>query len=93
MDLFGYPVIAHLGIPRSIPAHLQDLSSLLSCVSSVSSLLAIAAKSSAYAADEIFILDVPKTYPLFPCCNHLMRGSRNIINRYGLRVSPCIVLR
>ena len=91
LDLFGHPVMAHLGIPRSIPAHSQNLSSLLSCVCSVSSLLAIAARSSAYAADEILTLDVPKVYPLFPCCNHLRRGSRNMINRYGLRVSPCIV--
>ena len=53
--------------------------------------MAIAAKSSAYAADEIFILDVPKIYPLLPCCNHLRRGSKNIKNKYGLRVSPCIV--
>ena len=91
LDLFGHPVMAHLGIPRSIPAHSQNLSSLLSCVCSVSSLLAIAARSSAYAADEILTLDVPKVYPLFPFCNHLRRGSRNMIKRYGLSVSPCIV--
>ena len=30
-------------------------------------------------------------YPLFSCCNHLKRGSRNMMNKYGLRVSPCIV--
>ena len=52
LDLFGHPVMAHLGIPRSIHAHSQNLSSLLSCVWSVSSLLAIAARSSAYAAEE-----------------------------------------
>ena len=91
LDLFGHPVTAHLGIPRSIPAHSQNLSSLFSCVCSDSNLLAIVARSSAYAADEILTLDVPKVYPLSPCCNHLRRGSRNIINRYGLRVSPCIV--
>ena len=91
MDLFGQPVIAHLDIPRSIPAHSQNLSSLFSCVCSVSSLLAIAARSFAYAADEIFILDVPKVYPLFSCCSHQRRDSRNMINKYGLRVSSCIV--
>ena len=42
MDLFGQLVIAHLDIPRSISAHSQNLSSLFSCVCSVSSLLAIA---------------------------------------------------
>ena len=89
--MFGHPVTAHFGIPRSIPAHSQNLSSLFSCVCSDSSLLAIAARSSAYAADEILILDVPNVYPFFPCCSHLSRGSKNMINRYGLRVSPCIV--
>ena len=90
-DLLGHPVTAHLGIPRSIPAHSQNLSSLFSCICSDANLLAIAAKSSAYAADEIVTLDVPKVYPLSPCCNHRRSGSKNIINRYGLRVSPCIV--
>ena len=91
LDLFGHPVTAHLGIPRSIPTHSQNLSSLFSCVCSVSSLLAIVARSSAYDVEEILILDVPKVYPLFPCCSHLSRGSKNMINRYGLRISPCIV--
>ena len=91
MDFFGRPVIVHLGIPRSIPAHLQNLSSLLSCICRDVNLLAIVAKSLAYAAEEIFTLDVPNVYPLFPCCSHLRRGSKNMMNRYGLRVSPCIV--
>ena len=91
LDLFGHPVTAHLDIPISIPAHSQNLSNLFSCVCSDSSLLAISARSSAYAADEILILDVPKVYLLSPCCNYLRRGSKNIINKYGLRVSPCIV--
>ena len=58
--MFGHLVIAHLGIPTSMPAHSQNLSNLLSCVCNVSSLLAIAARSSAYAADEMLTLDVPK---------------------------------
>jgi hypothetical protein len=58
LDLFGHPVTAHFGIPRSILAHSQNLSSLFSCVCSVSSLLAIAARLFAYAADEILTLDV-----------------------------------
>ena len=87
LDLFGHPVIAHLGIPRSILTHSHNLSSLLSCTCSVSSLLAIAARSSAYVADEILTLDVPKVYPLCPCYSHLRNGSMNMINRYGLRVT------
>ena len=53
LDLFGHPIIAHLEMPRSIPAQVRNLSGLLSCVCNVSSLLAIAARSSAYAADDI----------------------------------------
>ena len=91
LDLFGHPVTAHFGIPRSILAYSQNLFNLFNCLCSVSSLLAIAARSSAYAVDEILTLDVPKEYLLFPCCSHLSRGSRNMMNKYGLRVSPCIV--
>ena len=89
--MFGQPVIAHLGIPRSMPTQSQNLSSLLICICSDFNLLAIAAKSSAYVAEEIFTLDVPNVYSLFPCCSHLRRGSRNMMNRYGLRMFPCIV--
>ena len=49
------------------------------------------AKSSAYAAEFIVILDVPNVYPFLPLCSHLSNGSRNIRKRYGLSVSPCIV--
>ena len=91
LDLFGYPVTAHLGIHRSIPAHSQNLSSLFNYICSDSSLLAIAARSSAYDADEILTLDVPNVYPLFPCCSHRKSGSRNIMNKYGLRILPCII--
>jgi hypothetical protein len=62
LDLLGHPVTAHLGVPRSIHAHLQNLSSLFSCICIEFSLLAMAAKLSAYAADEILIFEVPKVY-------------------------------
>ena len=37
------------------------------------------------------VLDVPNVYPLLPRCIHLRSGSRKIINKYGLKVSPCMV--
>ena len=77
LDLLAHPVSAHLGIPRSIPAHLHTLSSLFSCVCIDAKLLAIATKYSVYDAHEIVTLRVPKVYPLSPCSNHL--------------VPPCIV--
>ena len=41
--------------------------------------------------EHIFILEVLKVYPFFPLCSNLRSGSRNMIKRYGLSVSPCIV--
>ena len=90
-DLLGQPVIAHFGMPRSIPAHAQYLSSLFNWSWRDVSLLARIARSSAYAAELIFVLEVLKEYPLFPFCSHLRSGSRKIIKKYGLNVSPCMV--
>ena len=91
LDLFGHPMIAHFGIPRSIPTHSQNLSNLFSCICSDVSLFAIIARLSTYAAEFIVILDVPNVYPFLPLCNHLDSGSKNIIKRYGFRMSPYIV--
>jgi hypothetical protein len=56
--LFGQPVIAHLGIPSSIPAHWQNLSILLICGCMYLILFVIMARSSAYAAEFIVYCDV-----------------------------------
>ena len=37
--------------------------------------------------------DVLKWYPRLSFSSHLRSGSRNMMNRYGLRVSPCMVPR
>ena len=92
-DLFGHLVMAHFGIPRSIPAHSQYLSILFNWVCIDWRLLVIATRSSAYAAELIVSLDVPNVYPFFPVCSHLSSGSKNIRKKYGLSVSPCIVPR
>ena len=84
-------MIAHLGMPRSIPAHLQILFILFIWICRDDTLLARAAKSSVYAAEFISVLEVLKVYPLFPFCSHHRSGSRKIINRYRLSVSPCMV--
>ena len=93
LDLFEHPMIAHFGILRSIPIHSQNFSTLFSCVCSDVSLFATIAKSTTYAAKFIVILDVLNVYPFLPLCIHLNSSSKNIIKRYGLRVSPCIVPR
>ena len=61
--LLRHPVTVYLGSSRSIPSHSQNLSNLISCICNEFHLLAIAAKSLAYAADEILTLEVPKVYP------------------------------
>ena len=55
------------------------------------SLFVIIARSFAYIAEFIVILDVPNEYPYFPFCNQFRSGSRSIMNKYGLKVSPWIV--
>ena len=60
LDLLRDPVTAYLDIPIFILAHSQNLSNLFSCVCKIFNLLAIAAKSSTYATDEILTLDVPR---------------------------------
>ena len=52
-------MIAHFVIPRSIPVHSQYLSNLFNWGCIVVSLFAIIARSSAYAAVFIVILEVP----------------------------------
>ena len=51
------------------------------------------AKSLAHAVVVHVALDVLKWYPMLSVPSHLKRGSRKIINRYGLSVSPWIVAR
>ena len=51
------------------------------------------ARSSAYAIVVQVDMDVLKWYPRLSFSSHLRSGSKNIINRYGLRVSPCMVPR
>ena len=79
--LLGHPVIAHFCMPRSIPAHSQNLSSLFNCVCIDLRLFVIVARSSAYAAELIVSFDVPNVYPFLSFCSHLSNGSRNIRNK------------
>jgi hypothetical protein len=53
--------------------------------------LVIMAKSFTYVAELSVYCDVLSLYPKFPRSNHLRSGSRNMIKRYGLSMSPCMV--
>jgi hypothetical protein len=56
--LLGHPVMAHLGMPSSIPAHLQNLSILFICGYIFLISFVIMARSSAYAAELSVYCDV-----------------------------------
>ena len=84
-------MIAYFVIPRSIPTYSQYLSNLSIWGCRDVSLFAIIARSSAYTAIFIVILDVPSVYPFLPLCNQRRSGSKNTMDKYGLRVSPWIV--
>jgi hypothetical protein len=83
--------MAHLDMPSSIPAHWQNLSILFICDCMCFISLVIMARSFAYATELSVYCDVLSSYPKLPLYNHLSSGSRDIINRYGLSVSPCMV--
>lgn len=51
------------------------------------------ARSLAFAVVLHVARDVLKWYPMSYFFSHLRSGSKNMINRYGLRVSPCMVPR
>jgi hypothetical protein len=89
--LLGHPVMAHLGMPSSIPAHWQKKSILFiyGCMCFI--LLVIMAKSSTYVVELSVYCDVLSLYHKLPLSNHLSSGSRDMIKRYGLSVSPCMV--
>ena len=74
-DLLGHPVIVHLGMSRSIPALLENLSILSIWIWRDVILLARTAKSSVYATEFISVLEVLKVYSLLPFCSHRRSGS------------------
>ena len=76
--------MAHFCTPKSINAH-------SSWICNDWRLFEIAARSSAYAVELIVNLDVPNVYPFCSLCNQRCSGSKNIRNKYGLRVSLWMV--
>ena len=89
--LLGHLVMAHLGIPSSIPAHWQNLSILFICGCKLFILLVVMAKSFVYAAELSLYCDVLSLYSRLPLSSQRSSGSRNIMKRYGLSLSPCMV--
>ena len=51
----------------------------------------IIAKSSAYPAELMIILDVLNVYLFLLVCSHRNSGSKNMRKKYGFNVSPWMV--
>jgi hypothetical protein len=79
--LLGHPVMAHLGMPSSIPAQWQNLSILSICGCMYFRSFVIIARSSVYAAELRVYCDVWSLYPRLLLSSHLSSGSKNIIKR------------
>ena len=92
LELLGQTVMAHFERLRSMCNHFANLKSLVICGWICCMLSVIIAKSSAYVIVVHVAEDVLKWYPI-SFSSHLRRGSKKMIDRYGLRVSTCIVHR
>ena len=69
-NLLAHPMIAHLGMPISIPAHSQHLFIFSNWIWKDVTLLARSAKSSSYVAKFIVVLEVLYVYPFILFCSH-----------------------
>ena len=93
LDLLGQPVITHFERFRSIYDQSANFCSLFiyGCMYCMLSVIII--RSSAYAVVVHVEEDVLKWYPMFFFSNHFRSGSKNMINRYELRMFSCMVHR
>ena len=95
LDLLGQPVIAHICFDRyrSMYDHSANFCSLFICGCMCCMLSIIIARSSLHVVVVHVKGDVLKWYPMLSYSSHFRSGSKNMINRYGLRVSLYIVPR
>lgn len=93
LDLFGQVMMAHLDKFRSMCDHSTYLCNLVicGCICWISSVMI--ARSSAYVVVVHMEAEVLKWYPKSIFLSHLRRGSKKMMNRYGLRISAWIVPR
>ena len=92
-DLLGHFVMTHFERLRSISDHSVIFCSLIMWGWMCCILSDIMARSSAYAVVVHVDVDVFKWYPMLFFFSQRSRDYMNIINKYGLRVSPCMVPR
>jgi hypothetical protein len=92
-NLFGHHVISHFGMPKSMPAQSQNLSSLVIWICIDNKLLVNASKSSTLIIELVFKFGVLKDGTCSLGCNQLSNqlsnGSLKI--RHGHSMSLCIV--
>ena len=92
-NLLGHPVIAHFERFRSMYDHSANFCSLNICDWMYCMLSDIIVRPFAYAVVVHVEGDVLKWYPMSSFSSNLNSNSRNIIKKYGLSVSPCMVPR
>lgn len=88
LELLGHPIMAHFDRLGSIYDKFVEFGYLwldvLYVVCNDCQIICICCCGG--VAEEVL-----KWYPMLSFSSHLRRGSRKMINRYGLSVSPCIV--
>ena len=92
-DLLEHHVMAHFERLRSMCDHSVSFCSLNICDWMCCMLSKIFARSSVYVVEVHVAVYVLKWYSMLSFSSHLNSGSKNIINKYGLSVSPCMVSR
>ena len=93
LDLLGQPMMAHFKRFRSLCDHYANFCILSICGWICCMLSVMIVRLSAYVVVVHMEGDVSKWYPMLSFSSHLKSGSKNMINRYGLRLSLCMVPR
>ena len=91
LDLLGLLVMAHLVNFRSRCDHSENFCSLWICGCLFTKLSVMMARLSTQVMVSHVVVEVLKWYPMLFFPNHRKSGSRKMMKRYGLIVSPCIV--
>ena len=91
LDLLGLLVMAHLVNFRSRCDHSENFCSLWMCGYLFDNLSVMMTRSSTQVVALHVIVEVLKWYSMLFFPNHRKSGSRKMMKRYGLIVSPCIV--
>ena len=91
LDLLGQLAMTRFERLSSMCDHSTNFCSLSICGWMCRMLSVSIARSFPYIVVVHVVGEVLKRHPMLSCSNHLSSSSRNIMNWFGLRVSPCMV--